>query len=151
MSTENKTPDFDINIPRQAYKLRCLECEKRKSSKGNPMLVQTFEIFDAKPIADKDGNIVEINGVKVQETIPLMETTLFRVNPQRQSLGLPMIKASELDDINAEEYKGLEGPAVVVSVTEEQKDDNGNAIINPYTEQPVIRRSRKVTMWLARE
>ena len=144
---------YSIRWGTMAFRLRCIECERKSSSKGNPMLNQTFEIFGAQPVKnDETGEMVDINGLQIYTRQMLMEKSLKYINIQRNSLGLPPVAAGEVLSIEAADYLKTEGAAIVVASLEEKKNDvTGEVVVNPLTGKPATKVTREVTEWFTRD
>ncbi len=132
----------DVRIPKNGYMLKVLKSERGVSSQSqNPILVQEFEIV--RNARD------ELNGEVITSRGALIEKALFFVNQQRRALGLKPVTKDEVGDINANEYVGLEGPAVCETEAKEMKNDvDGSVIINPATGKPAVSYNRVITAWL---
>lgn len=148
--TENTIPEHDIRLQNDCYKFRILDCEKRPSKKGNPMLVQTLEIIEHGPYK-QDGVDIDINGVKVLNFAVLTDRAIGVVNSQREAFGLPKVSVKDLDNINPLDYKGAEGYAYAVSESEEMTNDvTGEPVLNPYTKKPEVTWRKKITRYPSR-
>jgi hypothetical protein len=136
-----------------AFRLRCVDCKRVKSSKGNDMLNQTFEIFGADPVKNQEsGEMVDINGLQVYTRQMLMEKSLKYINIQRNSLGLPPVGEGEVLSIEGADYLRTEGAAIVVANLEEKKNEvTGEVVVNPLTGKPATRVTREITEWFSRE
>lgn len=153
MSTEttNPIPENQIELPFQSYKVRVLKCEKKVAKSGHPMFVQEVEIFGAKPFT-QNGVSIDPNGIVMTGWVSLQTKMIDAINVNRNSLGLPAIKSSQIGDLRAEDYVGQEGAVVAVSKKEEVKNEvTGETVVNPFTGKPVLQFNKKITQWLARE
>ena len=118
--SEETTPNPErILLPLDAYRLRCIKCEKKTSSKGNRMLAQTFEIFGHK-ILNINGSNVDVNGLQIDFWQVFTEKNIDIFNDQRKAFGLRPLKTAELDNVNADEYLGQEGAGMVRTESKEQ-------------------------------
>lgn len=151
MSDSTTSPAELAEIPFNAYRFRCVKCEKGKSrEKGTPMLIQTFEFAGNKPI-NINGNEIDINGLQIQAWAVYTEKALGVFNAQRKALGLIPLKVSELDSFDEKQYLGAEGAATAKTTSKEQKNDvTGETIINPNTGKPMMSYRREIVQWCER-
>lgn len=145
--SENNIPESEIRLTGEAYKLRCIECERSQSKAGNPMLVQTFEIIENKPII-QEGEEVDINGVKIFNFTSLIDSMHVNVNYQRVALGLVKVTKAELDNINPLDYIGSVGWAYCDSKAEEMKNSvTKQPVINPLTGLPEVIWTKRIVRY----
>lgn len=140
---EAPVSDSQVYIPFDIYKLQCLESKKGQSGKGNPQLVETWEIID-----NKDSRY---NGVKIMVFRSLVDKALYFVNEERQAIGLPQLKAHELDSIDEKDYIGQTGYATLKTTMKEQKNEaTGEVLINPNTGDKMVDVRRELVSWCKR-
>lgn len=143
---------YNIRWGSDAFRVRVISAERKNSSKGNPMLNFSVEIFGANPRKNDNGEMVDINGLQVFGRQMLMpDKGLKYINAQRNSLGLPDVTASEVTSIEAADYLQKEGAAIIESSLEERKNDvTGEVVVNPLTGKPVMDIKREIKEWLTR-
>lgn len=137
------TSSNEIYMPFGIYKLRCLECTKGKSRNDNPQFVMTWEVIEHKQ--------EKFNGIKFTNFRTLTEKALFFVNQERQAIGLPDVKASDLETLDPNDYIAAHGYATVQTKINEQKnEETGEVLVNPNTGEKLITVRRELVNWCKR-
>jgi len=137
------TPEVELLPGLNVYKGRCTECKKETSSKGNPMLVQTFEIFGHPQDA--------LNGMTIQNWATMNTKTVAGFDRQRESLGLAPV-GGKFEQVDPLDYKGAECAFSARVESEEQKNEvTGETLINPNTGKPVMSHRRRIVQFLPKQ
>lgn len=140
---EAPVSDSQVYIPFGIYKLLCLECKRGNSSKGNPQLVETWEIIDN---AES-----KFNGIKILIFRSLVDKALFFVNEERQAIGLPIVKEADLATLDEKDYIGQTGYSTLNTTVKEQKNEvTGEVLVNPNTGEKMVDVRRNHVQWCKR-
>lgn len=151
MQDNDVIPQSEIRLIKLAkpYSLRCTECELSKSKKGDPMLVQKFEIHSMEPI-NQNGTMVEINGIEINNWAVMTPKALGMFNVQRKALGLRELSSpAEFATVNPKDYVGQECFGLCSSEeTQEKNDIDGGPVINPRTGKPITRWNKRINQFI---
>lgn len=154
MSDEVKKPSqeaYEVRL-NDTFRLRVLECKRTKSSKGDPMLEMTYELYDNSPI-EHEGKKIDINGLQIKKWSVMTEKALKFFNKERKALSLPELSDPDsYGSVDARDYINQIGWALVSSELVEKKNEvTGKPILNPYTQKPLVDLRRNIDQWITPE
>jgi len=138
---------YSIVLPKKVYKLRVKEVKRQKTKEhGHPMDVLSLEIMGAPKV-----NGVDINGLDMKHWVTLTEKSLPFANATRQAFGLDKLENQEdIENANPNDWLGTEAFAVCFSEKTEQKDDDGQPLLDPYTQKPLVNYRRQIDEFISR-
>lgn len=153
---KNPIPDNQIVLPKNAYRLRILECEKKTSQKGRPMLALTMEICEHPKIAVqyKGERIeVDVNGLEVKSWAMCDKDGLdysTGLSALSDALGDGKLSSPpEFASIDKNTFLGRTVFAICQSEQTEMKSETGEIIVNPNTGKPVLQMGRRLNQYLS--
>lgn len=147
----NNTPSkvspeaYDVKLPQEVYKVRCVSAESTKSKSGFPMDVLDVEIIENAPI-----NGVDINGLSVKSFNVRTEKSLSFYNKMRTAFGLQAVTPAEVSGVKASDYIGQVAYVVLASKGEPRVNDVTNEPLkHPRTGEALVTWNRNILEWLA--
>ena len=153
MSTERKIDQkaYETRIPQQIYKLRVRDGEDEKTKeKGHKMHKFVLEVIPKTEGIPTVVNGVIIDGLEFYHQSVLTEKSLKFANKFRNAVGLSEITESDIPSCSAKEAVGLELYAICAGEEETKKDEAGNPLLDPYTNQPIKVLTREIKQIIER-
>lgn len=138
-----------LKLKKDFYQLRVLDIKDATSAKaGLPMKVLTLELINAAPIT-VEGRQVDVNGhIKFMENIVLVEKALPYINQKIKAFGIaPVSTFGDAVAFNYDDMKGKIAYALCGSTVEEQKNEAGEVIMDPFTGKPHTRVKHVIYEW----
>lgn len=162
--TPNETPNRNIRLPRNTYKLRCIEAEFGLSSqKQTPFIKLTWEITEPEQLNFGPKGTVKIAGIQVTNNFYLTEKAIGRLVDFHKIMGLPQPAIDEADHEFmkefVEQYKGLaakgqvtarEFPRTIEVINQETGELEKQAEVDE-TGKPIVSYAHEVATFLKRE
>lgn len=145
----NVSPEaYDIRLPNNIYKLRCVSAESRKSSGGHLQDVLKLEVIEAAPVNGANGP-VDINGLQFTSYNTRSAKSIKFYNKMRTAFNLPPITEGEVDSVSFKQYLGQVAFVEAGSKEEVRKNDvTGEVLINPHTKEPLVNLTREIFQWI---
>ena len=147
MSTEKQIS----NIPKAIYKLRCIEgTNGQAQSSGNKMYNLVCEIIPKKEGSPTMVQGVCIDGTKMYGRSVITAKSLKFVNICRSAFGLAPIEADEIEITDANEFVGNECFAICAGKAEDNLDEDGSPMTDPYTGETLVKHKKEIIEWIPR-
>lgn len=141
---------YNIALPRNYYRFRCLEAEDAKTAKGHKMIKFKLEIIPRDINTPTIVNGVQIDGLQVYANSVVTDKSMQFHNQARAAFGLNRLEPSEVDQAVAIQFKGLECFALAQGTNESDKSANGDPILDPYTGKPRMVTKRELVEFVPR-
>ena len=157
---ENKISEADVVIPEAVYQFNVQDAVFGNSKKTNaPMVTWTLELMNAPKLKvvleDESVEMVDPNGmifnswsVLASDTPMKTKTCLEHFNKILRTLELPEIDENMAPPV--EQLKGKAIWAIASTVNVVKKDAEGNVLINPYDNTPIMDKQRKINRILTK-
>lgn len=130
-----------VNPKTGVYDLRCVESKEGTTQNDNKQFIQIYEICNHANAA--------LNGRQSRFWQVLTPKGLPYVNLHRRALGLPEATADELPTLQASQYEGLVGKALLKVEIKPEVDEEGNKIVDPFSGKPVSKVYTNIDQWFA--
>lgn len=153
MSDTNNRPKlapevYDVALPKNAYKFRCIAADNEKSKSGSRMAELELEIIENDPVMHND-KPVDINGLTIKSWSVVTEKSLKFANNCRAAFGLVELTADDINVFDAREFLGKTAFGIAQStLTPQLNEVTKEPIKNPYTGEPMMQVRREITEWI---
>lgn len=137
------------------YKVRVVECEPAKTKNGHKMFKFKLEIVPREHgvstvVKSATGDDICIDGLTLYSQTVISEKSIRFHNDCRSCFGLRSITEDGIESTNPIEFKGAEGFVLASGGAEEEKNEAGEVIKDPYTGKPKMVTRREVHEFLPR-
>lgn len=143
--TSKVSPEaYDVKLPQEVYKVRCVNAESNKTKNGFPREVLELEIIENAPI-----NGVDINGLTILSYNTRTEKSLVFYNKMRVAFGLQAVTPAEINSVQASDYTGQVAYVVIESKGEPRVNDvTGVPLKHPRTGEALVTWNRNILEWI---
>lgn len=150
--TSNKLADeaYKLALPRNYYRLKCLEASDEKTKTGNKMIKFKLEIIPRDNSTPTVVNDINIDGLVLYANSVVTDKSMQFHNDVRSAFGLNKLEPSEVEQAVAMQFKGLECFALCQGSSEIDKQADGTPIVDPYTNKPRVVTKREVVEFVPR-
>ena len=139
------------NIPKGIYKLRCIEASLGQTQvTGNKMYNLVCEIIPKKEGSPTMTQGVCIDGTKMYGRTVITTKSLKFVNICRSAFGLVPITAEDIENTDAQEFVGNECYAICTGKVEDNLDEEGEPMTDPYTGETLTKHKKEIVEWIPR-
>lgn len=141
---------YNIALPRNYYRFRCLEAEDAKTKNGHKILKFKLEIIPRDINTPTIVNGVQVDGLQVYANSVVTDKSIQFHNQVRAAFGLNRLEPNEVEQSVAVQFKGLECFALAQGTNEPDKTSDGTPIMDPYTGKPRMVTKREVVEFVPR-